>query len=325
MSSPFFLALSILCGVGGVLLLSYKFLKRKAAARLPFSKKATTEMPWPCSGKDKDRDQDRDKNSDTEDTPPPLKAELLLAQSESPLAPGKQPTPKAKKKRAWVFLGFAMSLSAFIAFAPWLFPSGKQTLGFISDFIFSLLAVFPALYFVVGMFKKGSLLKEQGYGPLLIVASVALALLAVKSKSDASYMPAPPPKPAELWQLIADAPSIRTGSDEEAYWVYAVGQFDLSEAHSMRLSFAPSQAGTKFLLRLVPMGSGFSGLHSEIFSIPASGIVEVPLKAAAFGLKPANMRQLKEIAVISGSHAWGRSLEQPADKRADFKKIEVQY
>ena len=144
--------------------------------------------------------------------------------------------------------------------------------------------------------------------------------------------PAPPFHPPSLealslqWQTIAHAPLSETWSNEKAYSRYVDGRFNLATAKRMRIVFAPSQAGTKFLLRLVPMGAEFDrpiGVRWEPIHIPADGIVTLPLKAADFGLTADEMAQLVQIAIISGDNAWGRSLGQEADKRADFETIEV--
>jgi hypothetical protein len=134
------------------------------------------------------------------------------------------------------------------------------------------------------------------------------------------------PQPGK-WQFLASARSSQVWDDQKAYSVYSDGAFDLSKARWMRITFGPSRAGTKFLLRLLPKGADFNkpiGVRWEPISIPASSVVELPLKAKEFGLTPQKMGQLVQIAILSGDNAWGRSLGQDASSHAYFEKIEVQ-
>ena len=135
-----------------------------------------------------------------------------------------------------------------------------------------------------------------------------------------------PPQNVDEWRFVANALSSQTWTDGKAYTVYAEGRFDFSEAQWMRIVFEPSQAGTQFLLRLVPMGANPDkqiGLRWELVEIPADGIVLLPLKAAEFGFTPAEMRQLEQVAILSGDNAWNKPLGQDASKRAIFEKIEI--
>jgi len=129
---------------------------------------------------------------------------------------------------------------------------------------------------------------------------------------------------APHWQVIAMSPS-EVWSDGKAYSAYANGEFDLSLSRSIRLTFDSSQAGTKFRLRLAPSSADLnepSGVRWEMVSIPSNGIVTLPLKPEDFRLKREDMRQLIQIAVLSGDNAWNRPTMQGADKQAVFFKIE---
>jgi len=127
------------------------------------------------------------------------------------------------------------------------------------------------------------------------------------------------------WQRLTTLPS-DAWSDGEAYWAYAEGVFDLSSARSLRLTFDGEQAGGKFLLRLLPEGEDAKqpvGVKWEVLRIPSRGVVTVPLKAEDFGLTQAQLKQLKQIAVLSGSKAWNRPMGQSAAKQAVFQEMEV--
>jgi len=127
------------------------------------------------------------------------------------------------------------------------------------------------------------------------------------------------------WQVIATLPS-DVWSDGKAYAAYANGIFDLSRAHSIRLTFEPNQAGTKFRLRLAPASADLNeptGISWKIMSIPSDGIVALLLEPKDFNLTRTDMRQLTQIAVLSGDNAWNRPMMQSADMHAVFQKIEV--
>jgi len=131
---------------------------------------------------------------------------------------------------------------------------------------------------------------------------------------------------APEWQAIGNTLSSQTWTDGKAYSVYIEGNFDFSQARFMRLTFESNQAGTQFLLRLVPEGADLDsmvGVRWSLLRIPAEGVVEVPLKASAFGLKPADMSRLMHIAILSGNNAWERPLGQDAKARATFQQIEI--
>jgi len=133
-----------------------------------------------------------------------------------------------------------------------------------------------------------------------------------------------PPQHTAAWQVIAD--SSKTWTDGKAYVAYVDGRFNLSSADFIRITFEPNQANTKFLLRLVPQKAASGkpiGIRWTAVSIPPSGVVTIPLQAEEFGLTPADMRRLTQMAILSGGKAWNRSLGQDAKKHADFKKIEI--
>jgi len=129
------------------------------------------------------------------------------------------------------------------------------------------------------------------------------------------------------WRIIAYALSSQSWSDGKSYSVFTEGRFDLSKDSFIRITFAPSQAGTKFFLRLLPKGANPSqpvGVRWEKITIPGDGMVKLNLKASEFGLTPKDMSQLVQISIHSGTNAWNRSLEQDADKQAHFQQIEAQ-
>jgi len=117
------------------------------------------------------------------------------------------------------------------------------------------------------------------------------------------------------------APYIGTIGD---FSVWADGLFDLSGGARIRITFPVSQAGTKFRLRLMPQGGNPNtpiGLNQTPYTIPASGIVEITIRAADFRLSEARLRTLQQLTILSGSNAFG-GLGQDASHRAVFTKIE---
>jgi len=138
----------------------------------------------------------------------------------------------------------------------------------------------------------------------------------------------PPAPDAPGWHLIAHRFSREAWEEGGAYAVYTKEgeRFDLSKAQWIRVTFEASQAGTKFFLRLLPKGEipdASTGVYKEVLSIPAEGVVVLPLKPTDFLLKPADLHQLIQISVHSGDNAWGEPLGQEPSKRAKFEKIEV--
>jgi hypothetical protein len=137
------------------------------------------------------------------------------------------------------------------------------------------------------------------------------------------------PQPNE-WRPIGNALSSHCQEKDGNYVCHVDGNFDLCKARWVRITFAPNQAGKKFVLRLVPEGADFDkpiGVRWELIQIPANEDVvqlQLPLKAEAFGLKPEQMGKLVQIGVLSGDNAWGRPLQQDASKQASFERIEVQ-
>jgi|GEM_PF-3420258 len=216
---------------------------------------------------------------------------------------------KPKEVRAGalaVLLWVAMVVVAFC------FPTANP-----SDQIFDVIASLLGVLSLLGLLiAKKAFPAQRGVGPSLLMILLVAAL---------GFFLVPTRLWTQHWQVIAMSPN-DSWSDGKAYSAYTDGVFDLSRSRSIRLTFDSSQAGTKFRLRLVPANADLnkpSGVRWEMESIPSDGIVTLPLKAEDFGLKREDMRQLIQIAVLSGDNAWNSPMKQGADMQAVFHKIEV--
>lgn len=126
------------------------------------------------------------------------------------------------------------------------------------------------------------------------------------------------------WQVLPGSAQMWT--DNRAYSSYVDGKFDLSNVSALRVTFSRSDAGTKFRLRLLPKGANPGnpiGVSEQTFTIPSSGVLEIPLSAAGFGLGVSQLRDLAQITAMSGDNTWNNPLGQAASRRANILQIEV--
>jgi len=255
-----------------------------------------------------------------------------------------KPTPKKRPWGSWVFFGIALFLSIALTFAYWFFE--KQNDGPLRLLIL-FVTLLPAVIGTMELVHKLPVSRTVGYGVLLGVCGLVFAITAFTAPGPPALLPPhlpkepppPPPPPPDTplvektppnateWRVIATELLSQTNTDGKHYTRYQEGEFDLSKDRFIRITFEPSQAGIHFLLRLVHKDANpdkSAGTRGELIRIPKNGIVTLPLSAKEFGLTPEKMRQLSQIAVISGSQAWEISLKQHASKQAVFKKIETQ-
>lgn len=103
------------------------------------------------------------------------------------------------------------------------------------------------------------------------------------------------------------------------------GDFKLERISDLRITFSSKQAGTNFYVRLLPKGAstnGSTGLSEKYYTIPESGVVTVPLT----DFSPADIDfkiNIQQISIHSGHDAWDAPLDQGADRKASFSKIEM--
>ena len=124
------------------------------------------------------------------------------------------------------------------------------------------------------------------------------------------------------WKDIALRPD-DDWSDGQGYSVSIEGDYDLSDATHLRLTFPREQEGTNLMVRLLlsPERKNLpDGLNPEIYTIPQDGRIIIPL--SEFGLSKEELRNIKHISVHSGSIAWEFYLSQDSDRQATFISIE---
>jgi hypothetical protein len=238
---------------------------------------------------------------------------LALAERENDHAPEGVKPKKSKQEIIFKVCSLLVVLLSFaILFSPFYIPTVDSS----DEPIFNPIAFFISLFaatIVAGVAEKTSRLRRVGGFLAFVLLLIALGLF-LRPRLWAPH-----------WQVIAMSPS-EVWSDGRAYSAYANGEFNLSRVRSIRLTFDSIQAGIKFRLRLAPASADLnepSGVRWEMVSIPSNGIVTLPLKPEDFSLKREDMRQLIQIAVLSGDNAWNRHTMQGTDMQAVFHKIEV--
>ena len=192
---------------------------------------------------------------------------------------------------------------------------------------------------------------QAGFNPLVLggktswltltgVKEALAAVQAAKGKVQAAVDPVLPGKPAapssgastqsqgaqtkaEVKNKVIASSITGEWSGGGAYSVWAGGTFDLSRFTGLRITFPSSDAGVKVKVRVLRQGlsgESQSGLSRKTYTIPSSGVLEVPM--ADFLVTAADLKNIEQISVHSGSNAWGVLLNASANKQASFMKIE---
>jgi hypothetical protein len=118
------------------------------------------------------------------------------------------------------------------------------------------------------------------------------------------------------------------------YSAWADGDFNLTKDTALRITFTPASVGDNFFVRLLPQGyvqydapQPYFLNYLKIYTVPASGVLTIPISDFLNGklfvdqVTQAELADIGQIAVFSGSNAWNFPLNQTANKQVNFTQI----